>query len=268
MRVSSSCNVPQIIHNPSTQRDTASLNPGNISKTYRKICRGDFGRMDETDPESVSDKFDLEWKMSYLRYVGSIMETMADEEELSSWNLAALGCCLTGFMTFLSERLGWKEHLDETVAKMRIDEEVRRRTRSKGKIRGKTLDQDDFSGLFNAQANSLSFLCSFVYRILGPLDFLDEAESDENVVITRDCMIEYFTQLDPAKYKIYGVFPLHKKSDEREMGAADDEGHLEHEIVDDDSGVQVVSEPERDSESAVSEPQHDEEHAEQDQAMA
>jgi hypothetical protein len=45
----------------------------------------------------------------------------------------------------------------------------------------------------------------FVNKLLGPLEFLDSVEQDPVLIETRDCIIEYFTALDPMQYQYFGT---------------------------------------------------------------
>lgn len=183
----------------------ADCHPHEISQSFRKICLGEFDAIANSN-ESIQqvNRDDLEWNMKYARFLNNTVATMVDEEELISWNLASLGCCLSGFMRVLCSRLGWDEDMEDLVANMCLrDSERRRKTQRRGAVKA---DNPDSPTVYEAHAHSVILTMNFVNRLLGRLEFLDSVESDLVIVAARDCMVEYFSALDPSKYKIFNVF--------------------------------------------------------------
>jgi hypothetical protein len=131
---------------------------------------------------------------------------MAREEELLSWNLMAVGGLLNKFIFCLIERLGWKQSMDEHVARMTFSKNSRNIPSEESK-------------------EQTALVSQFLHNILAPLELLDSVDHlltatpttrrcqyyHPLLIEARDCLIEFFTSLDPTDYQYFS--PYNEESD-------------------------------------------------------
>jgi hypothetical protein len=135
------------------------------------------------------------WQYDFVVRVNDTLDLMDSEEELLSWNLMAVGGILNEFLYVLMDRLDWKRFIDSSVGTLPSDGR---------RSDGRRVDPRSFT-VSDANKERYAIVFMFVNKLLGPLEFLDSVEQDPVLIETRDCIIEYFTALDPMQYQYFGT---------------------------------------------------------------
>jgi hypothetical protein len=136
------------------------------------------------------------WQYDFVVRVNDTLDLMDSEEELLSWNLMAVGGILNEFIYVLMDRLDWKRFIDFSVATLPAGER---------RMDGSRLDPRSFIAS-DAYKERIALVTTFANHLLGPLEFLDSVEQHPVLMKTRDCIIEYFSTLDPMAYQYFGSY--------------------------------------------------------------
>jgi hypothetical protein len=172
------------------KRELTVCRPEDLSKSYCRICLGDFsGMVDRYWENHISVESLPAWQYDFMVRLNDTLDMMTSEEELLSWNLMAVGGWVNGFLYELVGTLKWKQFSNAGVATLPAD--GRRNIRP-----GKFIPSEAYDQRF-------SLVTEIVNKLLGPLEFLDSVEDDPVFIATRDCFKLYFAEIDLMRYHYF-----------------------------------------------------------------